>query len=295
MRARCRGYKIKGMENLTKQQLTLLALLVSFVTSIATGIVTVALMERAPKAVTQTINRVIEKTVERVVPVENQKAAVVTKETVVVRSDDLAVAAIEKNAKSIVRVKRVEGVGDKRNEILAGLGLVVSRDGLIAVDAGVLAQQFDAYGSPIPRSFLAVFSDGTIVELQYAGTDDANGIALFSAVPPADGKLKAIPAELGDSDALKLGQTVISIGGETDNAVATGIVANLAQKDTPQKPVTAIYTDREAASALSGTVLVNLTGEVVGINAGPFRAEKNRYVPSALLQASVEKIKAATH
>lgn len=282
------------MEGLTKQQLVLLALLLSFVTSIATGIVTVSLMERAPKAITQTINRVIEKTVERVVPAENQKASVITKETLVVRSDDLAVAAIEKNAKSIVRVKRVDGVGDKRNEVLAGLGLVLSKDGLIAVDAVVLERQFDAYGSAIPRSFLAALPGGVVAELKFIGTDEESGIALFSAALPVGVPLDVMPAEFGDADKMKLGQTVISLGGEKDNAVATGIVANLAQKETPDKTVTAIYTDRDAASSLSGTALVNLTGEVVGINAGLFRFEKNRYLPSTLLKSAVERIKSAS-
>ncbi|TSC85166.1 MAG: hypothetical protein G01um101417_33 [Parcubacteria group bacterium Gr01-1014_17] len=282
------------MEGLTKQQLVLLALLLSFVTSIATGIVTVSLMEDAPKTMTQTINRVIEKTVERVVPADSQKASIVTKETVIVRSDDLAVAAIEKNAKSIVRVKRVEGVGDKRNEVLVGIGIVISKDGLIAADAGVLERQFDAYGSAIPRSFLAMLSGGAVAELKFIGIDEESGISLFSAISPANTALDITPAEFGDADKMKLGQTVISIGGEKDNAVATGIVANLAQKETPDKSVTAIYTDREAASSLSGTVLVNLTGEVIGINAGPFRYEKSRYLPSTLLKSAVERIKSAS-
>ena len=49
------------MNDLSKQQLILLALLVSFVTSLATGIFTVSLMSQAPQEVVQTINNVVER------------------------------------------------------------------------------------------------------------------------------------------------------------------------------------------------------------------------------------------
>ena len=53
------------MESLTKTQIVLLVLLVSFVTSLATGIVTVTLVNQAPQPVTHTINKVVEKLVPR--------------------------------------------------------------------------------------------------------------------------------------------------------------------------------------------------------------------------------------
>ena len=56
------------IEQLNRTQILLLTLLVSFVTSIATGIVTVSLMGQAPHGITQTVNRIFERTVEKVVP-----------------------------------------------------------------------------------------------------------------------------------------------------------------------------------------------------------------------------------
>ena len=117
------------MDHLNKQQLVLLALLLSFVTSIATGIVTVSLVNQAPPAVTQTINRVVERTIEKVVPA--QGAAVITRETVVVKSDDAAINSIEKNSASIVRIKTKIDPNTAGNpsaeplEVFVGLGLVV--------------------------------------------------------------------------------------------------------------------------------------------------------------------------
>jgi diacylglycerol kinase len=85
------------MEDLNKNQIILLTILISFVTSIATGIMTVSLLMEAPVEVTNTINRVVEKTIETVTPeiVNNSKQ---TKEvvTVVVSEDDKVVSAIEK-------------------------------------------------------------------------------------------------------------------------------------------------------------------------------------------------------
>ncbi len=59
------------MKELNKSQLILLALLLSFVTSIATGITTVTLMQQAPEAVTVPINRIVKQTVEKIVQVES--------------------------------------------------------------------------------------------------------------------------------------------------------------------------------------------------------------------------------
>lgn len=54
------------IKDLNKKQMILLTLLITFVVSIATGIVTVSLMNQAPKAIPQTINNIIQRTIEKV-------------------------------------------------------------------------------------------------------------------------------------------------------------------------------------------------------------------------------------
>ena len=103
------------MHNLNNTQLILLALLVSFVTSIATGIVTVTLLDQAPPAVTQTINRVVERTIEVVAPPKNPPAPLT--QTVVVKEEEFITQAAEKNAPNVVEIGRLE----KRSRV-GGIG-----------------------------------------------------------------------------------------------------------------------------------------------------------------------------
>src|SRR5574344_2142002 len=59
----------KDIQELNKHQLILVTLLITFVVSIATGIVTVSLMNQAPKSVPYTVNNVIQRTIEKVTTV----------------------------------------------------------------------------------------------------------------------------------------------------------------------------------------------------------------------------------
>ena len=65
------------IEDLNKQQIILLAILVAFVASIATGITVVTLMQQTPQTIATPINKIIRQTVEYVAPTEEtkQKAA----------------------------------------------------------------------------------------------------------------------------------------------------------------------------------------------------------------------------
>ncbi len=275
------------MENLTKQQIVLVTLLVSFVTSIATGIVTVALMQQAPPGMVQTINRVVERTVEKVVQTPAQNAAVVTKETVVVKEDDLVVSAIDKNSPSLVRF--ISDGGDTRSPTLA-LGLVLTKDGLIAADA----QRAEQYGHYAVR-----LADDKIYPVEFVYTDAAR-TAIFR-IHPADGeKLSLNIPVLADSDTLKLGQAVVYIGGEDRDTVETGLIASL--KRAPSKDSQSTTTDPltepiiEISTSIrpqenKGGILVNLSGEVVGLQTS---ASEGLFLPSNTISEALSGYSATT-
>lgn len=294
------------MEDLTKHQIILLTLLVSFVTSIATGIVTVSLMDQAPPGVTQTINRVVERTIERVVPAENQ-AAVIKRETVVVRSDDLVVSALEKNSKSLVRIIKVEGSGETRTEKFAAIGVVTSKDGTIVTDSGVLSVKADETGAPIPTSFYAKFPDGQIAPLETKGVD-SRGLALFApvAVSPlkdnAKNTLVFTPATFGDSSEVKLGQAVVSLQGRDYDTTETGIISSLppgakssqaTTTDTLPPPPALFNTDIGDTKTTVGSVLLNLSGEIIGMKIGTAVPEDGAYLPANSIKKTIDEMVAA--
>ncbi|MSU56351.1 MAG: serine protease [Candidatus Taylorbacteria bacterium] len=278
------------MEELNKHQLILLVLLVSFVTSIATGIVTVSLMDQAPPGMTQTINRIVEKTIERVVTEpSSQAAAVVTRETVVVKADDAIINAIDKNSGSVVRIKEATGEG---HTAFAGLGLVMSRDGLVAADISVAYRKTDSLGNAIAESYQGVFPDGRIFPLNIVYSEQGAGLIFFQVLlqDREKGVYRFKTPEFGLGD-LKLGQAVVALSGDDTNSVSTGIISNLVQKSvtktpdssttTPQtvKELVAVKTDIRSVELVSGSVLLNLSGEVIGMNAGSLSANRNIFVP----------------
>ena len=123
------------VKELNKSQLILLAILLSFITSIATGIVTVTLLQQAPISVTTPINRVVQQTVEKITQIEGKP----TVQTVVVKEEDLVVDAIAKNQSAIFTItKNGMDINGQFGEISAGKGFIVSNNDIIVADAGMV-------------------------------------------------------------------------------------------------------------------------------------------------------------
>lgn len=273
------------MEKLTKQQIVLVTLLVSFVTSIATGIVTVALMDQAPAGVTQTINRVVERTIEKVVtpPTTGNSAAVVTRETVVVKEDDKIVESVDKNKTSIVRIySDVTNSGDVPQRMFVSLGTLVSKEGLIAT-GDVFGDQSGHYVVSLDNN---VFYNVTVLPKK-----DNQQFYFLKIVQDEKNPVVFLPVTFSDSNSLKLGQTVIAWGGDVRNTVSTGIVSSVVDAATTTDPVkreiVGISTNINLTDSLPGGSLLNLYGEVVGIRVSPNISNQFNFLPSNILKQEI--------
>ncbi len=239
------------IEHLTKHQIILLTLLVSFVTSIATGIVTVSLMDQAPPSVTRTINQIIEHTVEKVVPAAAPAAvasngSTVTKETtVVVKDDDLVAQSIAKVQQSLVRI-----VSKNDTQTLVARGVIVDKKGVVISDRGAL----EPMGTV---NFMAYLPDGSLVPaVMRVPTATSSTVTLDLQLASTSGAFS--PAPLAQLSKLQLGASVIRIGGSGGDTVGTGVIARLPDAHTE-------LIQASVVSSTAGSVLFTQFGEVIGI------------------------------
>ena len=225
------------IKDLNKPQLILLAILLSFVTSIATGITTVTLMQQAPSSFTVPVNRIIKQTVEKIQQVEGKT----TVQTVIVKEEDLVVDAIAKNQSAVFSVtKEAPDIDGKIIEVGAGRGFVVSNEDTIVVDGSLVPGAGVYYVRNDSGKFKADF-----VSL------DKNGFSLLKIGAPLDEKNKltyTVPA-FGDLSKMKMGQKIIVLGSTISSFIFEGNIdlrINVTKSNT-------------------GGLVLNLDGEVLGI------------------------------
>lgn len=251
-----------NLEQLTKHQIILLTLLISFVTSIATGIVTVSLMDQAPQGVTKVVNQIVEHTVEKVIPTTQGAATVTTEKTVVVKDDDLAAQSIQKVQKSMIRITSAGG------DLLIARGVLVDANGSALTDRGAIessnAKAFEAIlpsGERVPASVRA----GTATTSAFVVLDVAVGTTTGWA-----------PASLADSKKLSLGQSVIRIGGKGADSVASGVVATLPGGGNGDLIETSVV------SNTPGGLLMTLFGDVIGLSTASSLAQGGEFYSLAV-------------
>lgn len=266
------------MEDLTKHQLILLTLLITFITSIGTGIITFTLLSEAPVEITQTINRVVEKTIEQVSSTDLGKPEK-TVTTVVVNEEDRVLEAIAKNEKSVVRLRTI---GADSSDIFAGIGLVISADGTIVYN---LANYHTG------ASYDIVYYNGKRYPTGKIYIDETDGLVFIKTTIPANNTDKNVfySAALGNSDTLKIGQTLIAISGAESNAVLIGRIRQLSLA-TDKKTVSSIISDISILKSYSGSPVLNLSGEIIGLEAPLAEGDSHySYTPINPIQSAVKK------
>ncbi|MDX2776230.1 trypsin-like peptidase domain-containing protein [Streptomyces caniscabiei] len=145
----------------------------------------------------------------------------------------------------------------------AGTGIIVSKDGYILTNKHVV-NGVDTVG--------VVLADGTKYDnVKVLGVDPLNDVA-FLKVPDVH---DLAAAELGDSTSVRVGQKVIAIGnslGQYENTVTSGIISGTNRQVSAQSGASVetltdlIQTDAAINPGNSGGPLLNLQGQVIGIN-----------------------------
>ena len=158
-----------------------------------------------------------------------------------------------------------------REQAAAGTGIIISSDGLIITNRHVI---------PAEASDVSItLSDGTQLDdvkvVGRTGDNDSLDIA-FLKIEDTKGH-KLVPAEIGDSGKVQVGDTVVAIGnalGQFNNTVTSGIISGFGRSvqagdssGTSVENLNDLFqTDAAINQGNSGGPLVNATGQVIGIN-----------------------------
>ena len=117
-------------------------------------------------------------------------------------------------------------------------------------------------------SITVTFDDGTTEKATVVGTSETNDLAVIK-VAASD---KLVPATFAKSDSLQVGQAVVAVGAPLglSDTVTSGIVSNTARPvrsgTTNDAVYLAVQTDAAINPGNSGGPLVDLNGDIVGIN-----------------------------
>jgi len=182
--------------------------------------------------------------------------------------------------------------GTQKQEVGGGSGFLVSSDGLIVTNKHVVDQTNATY---------TVFTnDGKKHDAKVIAKDPVLDIALIKIDPSVGAGFPYL--SLGDSDSLQVGQSVIAIGnalGEYRNTVSVGVVSGLARSITAGDNLGntetldhVIQTDAAINPGNSGGPLLDLNGQVIGVNVAIAEGSQNVgfALPINSVKSSIESV-----
>lgn len=188
----------------------------------------------------------------------------------------------------------------ERREIGGGTGFIVSKDGLMITNKHVVDDE--------EADYKVFMSDDTELFATVVSTDPFNDIAVVQLFEDENKTRKPsnLPiADLGDSDSIRVGATVIAIGNalsEFDNTTTAGIVSGIGREivagssggfgSEASRLSGLIQTDASINPGNSGGPLINAFGEVIGINTAVAEANGIGFaIPVNDVKQALESIK----
>jgi serine protease Do len=164
-----------------------------------------------------------------------------------------------------------------------GSGVIVSKEGHIVTNNHVLNGTDD---------ITVQLSDGREEKAKIVGTDGQIDLAVLKIDLP-----NLIPLPIGDSDKVRVGQIVMAIGNPfgLDESVSQGIISAKDRRAMNDSQVEFFQTDTAINPGNSGGPLVNIRGEVIGINTAIYSESGGNQgigfaIPSNVVKAAMKSI-----
>lgn len=171
-----------------------------------------------------------------------------------VNADTQIIEAVRKVEPAVVTiVTNVGGIGFGIQG--SGSGVIISKEGHVVTNYHVIEGA---------NNVTIIYSDGGRVNPTIVGVDPVTDIAVLKV----NGEVPAW-VEFGDSSALQLGEWVIAIGSPLGNyrgSVTVGVISGMNRRVPGTNQENLLQTDAAINHGNSGGPLVNLAGQIVGIN-----------------------------
>lgn len=255
------SYQTRSRWHVSRAGLIIILIVANLLISIAGGVTGFVLLSNTDAGWARTLRTVLHIG-------DANSLTIPTHETVSLTESSAVIDASKKVSPAVVAISGTQQVtnffGGTSTQESGGSGFILTSDGLIVTNRHVV--------DGLNTSYKVILSDGRILDATIKAIDTLNDLAIVKV------DAKDLPTvEIGSSTDLQIGQTVIAIGnalGQFQNSVTLGVVSakgrtlstNDTQATTSETLTDLIQTDAAINPGNSGGPLVNVRGQVVGIN-----------------------------
>ena len=264
------------LKELDNYQLVLLTLLISFVSSIATAVITVYLLQQSP-TVSSVINQVIQRTIEQASPTNIPDIQQPKPQTIIIKEDDLVAQSLIQGFKQVGGIYGVTTVDQPTAQIDPGTLTASAATGTVEQPVPKTTESLIALGVLIDTKGTFITSgkyqksDGDFVKLSGGSyeitkttymSDSDNSILTLTPKNKATSFADIAPEST--TDVPKVGQTALVIGldGKFIKSTITSVVA-------PSKDATAlgsvITLQHDISTKYVGAPVFSSDGKIIGI------------------------------